>query len=123
MNESWNLPAKSLLAMPSDDAHLMVGKKNSVTTVLREVQPSLIGVDCGRHLISFATQKGASCLPVNVGESLVNILFYLENSSKWKCHLNELQTMHDVEVSSVFTDMLAVFVEMFEEAARPVQAT
>ncbi|KAH7970043.1 hypothetical protein HPB52_023932 [Rhipicephalus sanguineus] len=43
---SRNLPAQNLLAMSSDNANVMVGKKNSMSTVLKEAQPALIGVGC-----------------------------------------------------------------------------
>lgn len=96
--KSRNLPLENLLAMSSDNANVMVGRKNSVATVLREAQPALIGVGCPCHLINLAAQKGASCLPVKVDEALVDIFFYLEKSSKRKDRLKEFQRMHDVEV-------------------------
>lgn len=80
---SQNLPLENLLAMSSGSAHVMDAKK-SVTIVLREAQRSLIGVGCSCHLINLAAQKGALCLPVKVGDALVDILFYLDKSLKWK---------------------------------------
>lgn len=92
------MPVENLLALSSDNANVMVGKKNSMSMVLREVQPALIGVGCPCHLINLAAQKGASCLPVKVDEALIDIFFHLKKSVKRKDRLKELQQMHDVEV-------------------------
>lgn len=73
--KSRNLSIENLLAMSSDNANVMIGKKNGVTTVLRGAQPSLIRVGCPCYRINLAAHKAASCLPVKVDELLVDIFF------------------------------------------------
>ena len=71
--EVHQLPYLNLMRFTSDTCNVMKGKKNSVITKLRELQPRIMDIDCVRHLVSLCVKTVTKQLPLKVNELLVDI--------------------------------------------------
>jgi hypothetical protein len=96
-----NVPVINCIGFSSDNAPVMVGKKSGVLTMLREHQQNLISVGCPCHLLNLAAEKGASCLPINVDELLVDMFYYFKKSSKRKEQLEKFQELYNDDVKKI----------------------
>lgn len=56
---------------------------------------------CPCHLINLAAKKGTATLPLSIEEYLVDIFYYLHNSSKRKDALKKFQALHNVEIIKI----------------------
>lgn len=72
---SMNIPLSNCIAFGSDNANVMLGRKNGVVAVLTEANENVIIIGCPCHLINIAAEKAASCLPAKVDEVLVDVFF------------------------------------------------
>ncbi|XP_067668324.1 uncharacterized protein [Haliotis asinina] len=79
----------------------MTGKKKGVFAFMLDKQPQLHLSGCPCHLIHLAAEKGASQLPFNIDEILVDIYYYLDKSSKRLSGLGEWQKLYDVEHKTI----------------------
>lgn len=96
-----NIPIKNCLSMGSDNAPVMLGKKNGVISSLKVEQPHMIALGCPCHLINLAANHAAKLLPVSIDSLLIDIYYYLEHSVNRKLRLKELQELSDVDVEKV----------------------
>ncbi|CAN7981898.1 unnamed protein product, partial [Ixodes pacificus] len=74
---SLNISFSNCIAFGSDNANVMLGKKNGVAAVLTEANENVFIIGCPCHLIKIAAEKAASCLPGKVDEVLVDIFFFI----------------------------------------------
>lgn len=98
---SLDVPLSNCIAFCSDNANVMMGKKNGVAAVLTEAHESIVKIGCPCHLINTAAEKAASCLPAKVDEVLVDIFFYLERSAKRNSSLKEFHEIHNKEFRKI----------------------
>ena len=82
------------VAYGSDNAAVMMGKKNGVAAFVRRKHENIFVSGCTCHLVNLTVSKALSALPVDVAEVLIDIFYYLEKSSKRKQHLREFQEVH-----------------------------
>lgn len=99
--QGMGVPITNCISMGSDNANVMLGKKNGVISVLREEQSDLIALGCPCHLINLAAHNAASALPVSVDSLLIDLYYYMENSVNRKLRLKEVQDLFGVEVERV----------------------
>ena len=78
--EENNIPITNCLSLGSDNAAVMVGKKNGVIAKLRCHHEQIISIGCPCHLINLAAQHAARELPVSVDNLLIDVFYYLEGS-------------------------------------------
>lgn len=99
--ESHGIPISNCIAMGSDNAPVMVGKKSGVLACLWEEQPNLISIGCPCHLINLAAQHAASILPLSVDTLLIDVFYYMEGSVNRKHKLEAFQEMCGVETQRI----------------------
>lgn len=96
-----DVPLNNCLALGADNAPVMIGAKAGVAGILKNENSYLHVVGCVCHLINLAAEKGATCLPVKIDESIVDIYYYLEKSSKRKEKLKRFQQIHNTETRKI----------------------
>ncbi|RUS81174.1 hypothetical protein EGW08_011039 [Elysia chlorotica] len=72
----------SCISFGSDNASVMLGRLSGVATFIKEKNRQVHIQGCPCHLLHIAAKNGAACLRYPVEEWLVDIFYYLENSSK-----------------------------------------
>ena len=65
-----------------DSASVMIGKRNSVLSHIKQQQPSVFSVGCICHLAALCAAAGLKTLPVPVVHLLVDIYCHFKHSSK-----------------------------------------
>ena len=75
---SWS----SCISFGCDNASVMLGRLNGVAAHVQKKNPSVHIQGCPCHLLHIAAKKGASALRINLEEAIIDIFYYLENSSK-----------------------------------------
>lgn len=78
------IPLKNTLAFGADNAPVIGRIKNGSAGCLKQEMDNLVFVGCPCHLINLAADIGASCLPLNVDENIIDIFYYLKRSAKRK---------------------------------------
>ena len=99
--QSRSIPWCNMIAFNSDTANVMFGKKNSVVSRLKEVQPLLIDLGCICHLESLCAVAAVKSLPVNVEELLIDIFYHFYYSVKRKEAFREYQEFCGVQMQCV----------------------
>ena len=89
--QSRNIPWCNMIAFNSDTANVMFGKKNSVVSRLKQVQPFLIDLGCICHLQNLCVAAAVKSLPVNIDDLLVDIFYQFHYSVKRKAVFREYQ--------------------------------
>ena len=75
---SWS----NCISFGCDNASVMLGRLNGVAAHVQKRNPSFHIQGCPCHLLHIAAKKGASALRINLEEAIIDIFYYLENSSK-----------------------------------------
>lgn len=100
--KSRDISVKNCIAFGSDNANVMIGKKNGVAAVVKEVQDNLIVVGCPCHLINLRPRKEPHAYQQNLTRSLwTSSRYFLEKSAKTKDRLVGFQGMHSTEVHKI----------------------
>lgn len=81
--EKRNIPWKNCVAFSSDNASTMTGHIKGVISFIKQVQPDINFQGCVCHLLHLAAKNGCAAIKnFDVEELLIDIYFYLQNSSK-----------------------------------------
>jgi hypothetical protein len=86
-----NLTWDKCIAFCSDNANVMMGQKKGVAAFVKERHNNVFINGCPCHLAAIAAKKGAKCLPVNLEDLLIDIMYHMKSSSKRTRQLAELQ--------------------------------
>lgn len=79
--ESKSVPLKNCLALTTDNANVMVGKRSGLYGQLLQHHPDLYSTGCICHRIHLAAEWASKCLPRNVSSFFVDIYFYMDKSA------------------------------------------
>lgn len=91
--DTLKLDRKKLVALGSDGANVMVGKKNGVAALLRQTHPSLINIHCIAHRLALAAGQASSSVKyLHKFKAILQQLFiYYEASAVRTAGLREIQ--------------------------------
>ena len=81
----------NLVGLGSDGANVMLGRRNSVLTRLKDKQPALIAFHCNCHLAASIANHACSVLPDFLEELTINIWYFFQKSPKRQRVLKEFQ--------------------------------
>ncbi|RUS87864.1 hypothetical protein EGW08_004397 [Elysia chlorotica] len=87
------IPIDNCLAMGSDNAAVMLGKKNGVIAKLQSANADVIALGWPCHLINLAAHRAAIKLPVSIDNCLIDIFYYLEGSVNRKLRFRRFSSM------------------------------
>ena len=81
---SKDIPLSNLIALGTDGASTMVGKRNGVTTKFKNENSNIISVHCAAHRLALASSQAANKIPGLVDyQATVNCIYaYFRNSNK-----------------------------------------
>uniref|UniRef100_H3B106 DUF4371 domain-containing protein n=1 Tax=Latimeria chalumnae TaxID=7897 RepID=H3B106_LATCH len=99
--QRMKIPWQNCMGFSCDNASLNVGRHRSLKVHIENHALKLYTLGCPCHLISLCASKAASSLPMNVGEVLIRVLYYLDKSAKWKHLLKEHAEFVNVEYSKI----------------------
>ena len=72
-------------------ANVMLGRRNSVLTRLKDKQPALIAFHCNCHLAALIANHACSVLPDFLEDLTINIWYFFQKSAKRQRLLKEFQ--------------------------------
>lgn len=96
-----NIPFENCMSFAADNANVMQGMNQGVAGFLFRKCPSIYIMKCPCHLIHLAAEKAAAQLPMHVEDTIVDIYYYLDKSSKRKQELRQFQTLCGVEIRKI----------------------
>ena len=74
----------------SDTANVMVGKRNSVLSRVKQKQPGVFSLGCLCHLANLCATAALKTLPVSVDNLLIDVFYHFKYSAKrWEA-FNEM---------------------------------
>ena len=76
------IPWEKVIGFASYSASVMVGRRNSVLSRIREQQPSVFSLGCTCHLATLCAAAALKKLPVSIDGLLSNIFYHFKHSSK-----------------------------------------
>ena len=92
---SKNISWKNCVALGCDNANVMSGKKKGFFGFVQKEAPHCVFSGCPCHLIHLTAKHATDeHIPVNVGEILIDIYYYLKMSAKRQGELAEFQKLH-----------------------------
>lgn len=80
--QKFGLSWKNCICFVSDNASVMLGRLNGVAACIKEKNPDVHVLGCPCHLLHIAAKNGAKSLRCPIEEILIDIFYYLQNSSK-----------------------------------------
>ena len=80
--QSQSIPWKNVIGFASDSASVMVGKRNSVLSRVRECQPDVFSLGCMCHLAALCATAALKKLPLSIDGLLIDIFYHFKHSSK-----------------------------------------
>ena len=88
---------KQMLGLATDGASVMVGRRNGVSTRLKENVPHLISIHCVAHRLALASVTAAECVPyISLYSSILKDIYnYLAHSSNRRAELEFWQSVYD----------------------------
>ncbi|XP_061162630.1 uncharacterized protein LOC133171854 [Saccostrea echinata] len=96
-----NIPWENLIAFSSDNCNVMMGKKNSVMTKIKEMQPHVFDIGCICHLANLCTMAGVKSLSLPVDDLLVDVYYHFHHSALRKETYKEYLDFCDVDPSKL----------------------
>ncbi|KAK7504777.1 hypothetical protein BaRGS_00003805 [Batillaria attramentaria] len=99
--EVHEIPFRNCLALGCDNANVMVGAEKGVYGCMAKENPNVYLSGCVCHLIHIAAEKGASCLPLDVGRLLIDVYYFLERSSKRLATFKCMQVLHNLKETKI----------------------
>lgn len=85
----------------SDNAAVMIGKRDSFVTRLGQINSNLITSNCVRHSSALIASKACAQLPDCIHRFLNSVPSYFSNSPKRICQLGDFQKYFGVEVQKI----------------------
>ena len=76
------IPWENMIGFAFDSASVMVGRRNSVLSRIREQQPSVFSLGCTYHLTALCAAAALKKLPVSIDGLLIDIFYHFKHSSK-----------------------------------------
>ena len=92
----YNIPWDNCVCFGSDNANVMVGKKNGVLGHILAKHENIFSSGCVCHLIHLAAEKATKQLPVSVENFFQDLYYYTDKSSKRLAEFEKLQDELDV---------------------------
>lgn len=92
-----DIPWENCIGYISDNANVMIGKKNSVLSRIQEQNPNVYNLGCICHLANLCAQAGIKTFPVPIEDLLVDIYFHFHHSAKRKEIFSEFLEFTNVE--------------------------
>ena len=91
--EKFNLDWKNCLALGSDNAAVMAGRKEGVFGRIKEKHSNIYFAGCVCHLLHIAAKNATNSLPVDFDDVLIDMYYYLKNSAKRQTELKIAQEL------------------------------
>ena len=76
--------------------------RGGVIAKLRQKQPKIIDIDCIMSHDKFVVKAAVKTLPLKIDEFLVDVFYYIHNSTKCASTLQEYADFCDVEFKAIF---------------------
>ena len=73
---------ENVIGFASDSASVMVGRRNSIVSRIREQQPSVLSLGYTCHLAALCAAAALKKLPVSIDGLLIDIFYHFKHSSK-----------------------------------------
>ena len=100
--QKFEIPWENLKGYSSVNANVMVGKRNSVLSRVREATNNQVfDLGCVSHVANLATNALIKEIPQPVEDLLIDTYYYLEKSSKRKEELKEFQEFTETPVEII----------------------
>ncbi|KAK5648347.1 hypothetical protein RI129_003239 [Pyrocoelia pectoralis] len=80
--ESHNIPMTNIIGFASDGCNSMFGKRNSVSSRLKEALPGIMVQKCICHSLHLCASEACKCLPRRCEDMARNIYNFFKHSSK-----------------------------------------
>eukprot|EP00117_Sycon_ciliatum_P018085 scpid100626/ scgid16838/ Zinc finger BED domain-containing protein 5; Transposon-derived Buster1 transposase-like protein len=77
-----DIPWANVVGFCSDSASVMVGRRNSVLSRVKEVAPNVFSLGCICHLANLCAAAALKRLPVSVDDLLIDVFYYFKHSAK-----------------------------------------
>jgi hypothetical protein len=91
--QHFDIGWEKCMAVGSDNAAVMTGKHKGVIAYCREKNENVFMAGCPCHLLHLAAEKAAKELEVSIEDTLVDVYYYLEKSTKRKQSLHSFQDL------------------------------
>ena len=75
------IPWKNCIGFASDNCNVMIGRKNSVLTRVRERQPDVFNIGCICHLADLCVKAGVKQFSMAVDNLFLDVYFHFQNRS------------------------------------------
>ena len=80
--EERSIPWTNAIGFASDSASVMVGKRNSVLSRVRERNPDVFSLGCMCHLTALCAAAALKKLPISIDNLLIEVYYHFKHSSK-----------------------------------------
>ncbi|KYM93750.1 hypothetical protein ALC62_15647 [Cyphomyrmex costatus] len=99
--EKKNIPLKNIVGMASDNASVMIGRKNSFFSHLQLEVPDVVLLNCICHSSAIVASKACEELPKSCENLIRGIATYVSGSAKRCAILKEFQDFFEVEKNKI----------------------
>ena len=96
-----DIPWKNCLSFGCDNASVMIGKHKGVAKFVADQNGSVFISGCPCHLVHIAAQKAAEKLPIKFEDLLIDIYYYLDESSKRNLELKNCQLLCEIKAHKI----------------------
>ena len=80
--DRYNIPFINLISFTSDTCNVMKGRRNGIIAKLKELQSSIIDVNCICHLLNLCVKSAIKTLPLKVDDLMVDVFYHFKHSVK-----------------------------------------
>ncbi|XP_071581188.1 zinc finger BED domain-containing protein 5-like [Temnothorax nylanderi] len=95
--EEKHIPIKNIVGMASDNASVMIGRKNSFMSRLKVEVPNLVTLNCICHSSAIVASKACKKLPSSCEDLIRGVATYISGSAKRCAILGEFQDFFEIE--------------------------
>lgn len=106
--KAHHIPLENFVGFSSDTTNVVVGKKYSVLTLLKNQNPAIVYVKCSCNSIHLAASKACLKLPSFVEDLLRDISAHFSRSFSRKCALVEFQKYFQTDIKPSNTPWLSL---------------
>ena len=89
--ESHDIAWNNVIGYASDTASVMVGRRNSVLSRIKEKQPSIFSLGCVCHLAALCAVAALKKMPISVDDLLIDIAYHFKYSAKRWTEYQQIQ--------------------------------
>ncbi|XP_033105097.1 uncharacterized protein LOC117107512, partial [Anneissia japonica] len=89
--EKHGLRWENVAAFASDNCNVMIGKRDSVLSRIKQRAPEIYSVGCPSHLVNICCKTAYKELDLNPESLVIDIYYYFDKSSKRRQDLKEFQ--------------------------------